>query len=117
MAHKLVSMLPGSNPHVVDSPIKFEKPIYGSREASFTDFVAPGIMTTITFGQSLGLTALAFVMDVKEGLLDRCWATGVRSSEVMLAHVVTQFIVAALQILVLLIFALAVCCLSGQSGN
>lgn len=108
MLHALVDMVPSLNPHVVDSPIKFEAPVYGESHPTFTDFVAPGIMVSITFAQAIGLTALAFIIDAKEGLLDRCWAVGCRSSEVILAHVATQFIVLVIQIGLVLVFALVV---------
>lgn len=34
------------NPAIADVPINFKKPIYGSSQPSFTDFVAPGVILT-----------------------------------------------------------------------
>lgn len=87
-------------------PVDASDPIYGSKHPSFTDFVAPGIMVTIGFAQAIGLTAIAFVQDRKDGLLDRCWAAGVKPIEIVLAHVVTQFIVLVVQISAMLLVAL-----------
>jgi hypothetical protein len=81
----------------------------------FTDFIAPGMVwspslcllcvccrslcavpccaaqiITIAFAQSIGLTAVAFVMDKKSGCLDRAWSAGVRPSEMMLAQTTIQ---------------------------
>lgn len=62
------------------------------------------MQVSISFAQAIGLTALAFVVDKKEGLMDRIWVSGVRPSEVILAHVATQFVVLAGQIALILFF-------------
>lgn len=36
----------------------------------------PGVMTTIIFSLSIGFTALLFVLEKKDGLLDRSWVAG-----------------------------------------
>jgi ABC-type multidrug transport system permease subunit len=91
-----------------NSPIQHEAPVYGSPNESFTDFIAPGIIITIAFSQSIGLTALGFVMDAKLGTLDRGWSSGLRPSEVMLAHVVAMVIILTFQIVLLLVFGIAI---------
>eukprot|EP00455_Lapot_gusevi_P020078 TRINITY_DN2134_c0_g1_i1.p1 TRINITY_DN2134_c0_g1~~TRINITY_DN2134_c0_g1_i1.p1 ORF type:complete len:198 (-),score=34.23 TRINITY_DN2134_c0_g1_i1:99-692(-) len=78
--------------------------------------IAPGMIITIAFAQSIGLTALAFVLEKKEGTLDRCWSSGVRPSEVMVSHVVTQFFILLVQIGLLLFFALYIFSLP-MNGN
>jgi hypothetical protein len=47
---------------------------------------------------AVGLTALSFIIERKEGLLERSWVAGVTAFEVMLAHVVAQFIVMLVQV-------------------
>ena len=47
---------------------------------------------------AVGLTALSFIIERKEGLLERSWVAGVTAFEVMLAHVVGQFIVMLVQV-------------------
>ncbi|XP_045926477.1 ABC transporter G family member 23 isoform X1 [Micropterus dolomieu] len=94
--------------YLVDLPIKFEKPIYGSQNTDFTTFVTPGAVLSITFYLAVGLTALSFVLERKEGLLDRCWVAGVSSLETMLAHLFSQLFVISVQILLLLLFILLV---------
>lgn len=54
------------------------------------------------------MTALAFVLDQKEGLLDRVWVAGGRASDVILAHVATQLWIVAGQTASVLFFALVV---------
>uniref|UniRef100_A0A673C6M2 Uncharacterized protein n=1 Tax=Sphaeramia orbicularis TaxID=375764 RepID=A0A673C6M2_9TELE len=86
----------------------FEEPIYGSKNTDFTTFVTPGAVLSITFYLAVGLTALSFVLERKEGLLDRCWVAGVSSLETMLAHLFSQLFVISVQIIMLLLFILLV---------
>lgn len=53
-----------------------EKPVYGDREPTFTEFMAPGVLLSIAFLAAVALTALAFVMERKEGLLERTLIAG-----------------------------------------
>ncbi|KAM3863335.1 ABC transporter G family member 23 [Diretmus argenteus] len=98
----------GKMSYLVALPIKFEEPIYGSQNTDFTTFVTPGAVLSITFYLAVGLTALSFVLERKEGLLDRCWVAGVSSLETMLAHLFSQLFVISVQIILLLIFILLV---------
>ncbi|KAM3605954.1 uncharacterized protein V6R79_007994 [Siganus canaliculatus] len=98
----------GSMSYMVALPIKFEEPIYGSQNTDFSTFVTPGAVLSITFYLAVGLTALSFVLERKEGLLDRCWVAGVSSLETMLAHLFSQLFVISVQIILLLIFILLV---------
>uniref|UniRef100_A0A8B9RNC6 ABC transporter G family member 23-like n=1 Tax=Astyanax mexicanus TaxID=7994 RepID=A0A8B9RNC6_ASTMX len=98
----------GSLAYLVALPVKFEEPIYGSQNADFSTFVTPGAVLSITFYLAVGLTALSFVLERKEGLLDRCWVAGVSSLETMLAHLFSQLLVISVQIILLLLFILLV---------
>ncbi|XP_061141516.1 ABC transporter G family member 23 isoform X1 [Syngnathus typhle] len=89
-------------------PIKFEEAIYGKQNTDFTTFVMPGAVLSIAFYLALGLTALSFVLERKEGLLDRCWVAGVSSMETMLAHLFSQLLVISVQIILMLLFVLLV---------
>eukprot|EP00041_Stephanoeca_diplocostata_P023505 m.579068 g.579068 ORF g.579068 m.579068 type:complete len:963 (-) comp22311_c0_seq1:316-3204(-) len=95
-----------SIPGVEHGLVNMGNPIYGDMHPTFTDFMGPGVLVTIGFVQAIGLTAIAFVQDRKEGLLDRCWAAGVRPTEIMLAHLCTQFTVLAVQVALMLLIAL-----------
>jgi len=87
-------------------PVQMGTPVYGPKEAKFTDFIAPGMIVTISFSQSIGLTAIAFVMDKKTGNLDRAWAGGIRPSEIMLSQVFSQLMILVAQNALLLFFGL-----------
>ena len=58
-------------------PITFQDPVYGSNEPTFTEFMAPGVILSITYFMAVGLTALSFIIERKEGLLERSWVAGV----------------------------------------
>ncbi|KAL0983766.1 hypothetical protein UPYG_G00132480 [Umbra pygmaea] len=98
----------GSLSYLVSFPIKFEEPIYGSLDSDFTTFVTPGAVLSITFYLAVGLTALSFVIERKEGLMDRCWVAGVSSLETILAHLISQLFVISVQVVLLLILMLVV---------
>ena len=66
----------GQNPSAFDFPVKFETPVYGNQSPSFTEFMAPGVLLSISFLAAVALTALAFVMERKEGLLERSLVAG-----------------------------------------
>jgi ABC-type multidrug transport system ATPase subunit len=66
----------GQNPSAFEFPVKFETPVYGSQSPSFTEFMAPGVVLSISFLAAVALTALAFVMERKEGLLERSLVAG-----------------------------------------
>ena len=87
---------------------QFEAPVYGSNEPTFTEFMAPGVILSITYFMAVGLTSISFIIERKEGLLDRSWISGVTSLEVMLAHVVAQFVVMVVQVTFVLVFMLLV---------
>ncbi len=92
--------------HCTDSPVNVNDPIYGEANPTFTDFVAPGMMITIIFAQSIGLTALGLVIERREGNTSRIWAAGVIPSEVIFGMVISQFLIIVVQITLMLIFAL-----------
>lgn len=62
-------------------------------------------MITIIFTLTIGLTALMFVIEKKEGLLDRSWVAGVTTIEIMSAHVTAKLLIMIVQITILIIIA------------
>lgn len=98
---------PNVDPYIADIPLTMVvPPIYGSANPKFTDFIAPGMIVNIAFASSIGLTALAFVVDKREGTMDRTWSSGVRAGEVLLGHIIIQFFVLLIQVSLLLFCAL-----------
>ncbi|XP_063608596.1 ABC transporter G family member 20-like [Penaeus indicus] len=100
----IAELIPNFDINKITIPLEFQKPVYGTGSTSFTEFMAPGVILTITYFMAVGLTALSFIIERKEGLLDRSWVAGVQSSEVMLAHLTTQMMVMLVQIALILVF-------------
>ncbi|CAG0897222.1 unnamed protein product [Darwinula stevensoni] len=98
----------GYSSELASIPVKFGPPIHGVQEPLFTEYVAPGIMVMIIFYMALGLTAMAFVLERKQGLLQRSYVAGVTNVEVMVAYLATQILVMTVQITFTLVFLLAV---------
>lgn len=96
------------NPALAQLPVVIKTPIYGVGKPSFTEFMAPGIIISITYIMAVGLTAISIVSEQKEGLLERSWVAGVRPFEVILSHVVCQFLVMFVQVAGLLVFTFIV---------
>lgn len=63
------------------------------------------MMVSIIFFVSIGLTSLIFVIEKKEGLLERSWISGVIIIELMLSHIIVKFFIQIIQVVLLLVFA------------
>ena len=98
-------------------PLVFEEPIYGNHQLTFTDFMAPGIILTIVHSMALGYSAMIIIMERNEGLLDRTWVAGVTPGEFALAHFLVSLVVNLLQVIVTLVFMIAVFQVSSPSSN
>jgi len=61
---------------------------------------------SVTFGISIGLSAVSLIVERNEGLIDRTWVAGVNVPEIIISQVITQFFVLLLQISLLVIVAL-----------
>lgn len=61
---------------------------------------------SMTFGISIGLTAVALIVERNEGLIDRTWVAGVNVTEIIIAQVVTQFFILLVQIILLVVIVL-----------
>jgi ABC-type multidrug transport system permease subunit len=92
------------SPSIVNPPVIIEEAIYGDIVGRFLNFTALGMMVSIIFFLAIGLTALMFVVEKKEGLLERSWIAGVTTVEIMLAHIIVKFFIQFIQITLLLIF-------------
>ncbi|CAF4035754.1 unnamed protein product, partial [Rotaria sordida] len=94
----------GIDPSIADPPVIIENPVYGSLAPKFVNFAAPGMMISIIFFLAIGLTGLLFVVEKKEGLLERTWITGVTTIELMFAHIIVKFFIQIIQVILLLTF-------------
>lgn len=91
----------------LDTPI-VEIAVYGDIEPKFIDYMAPGVMLTVIFTLSIGLTALMFVIEKKEGLLERTAVANVNTMELITSHIAMNFVIMIFQTIVLLGIAVLV---------
>jgi ABC-type multidrug transport system permease subunit len=86
------------NPRTVDPIVEFvDPPVYGTLEPSFRDFMVPGMILAITYILAVGLTALSFVIDRKEGQLERTVVAGVKIYQILIAQLILQLAILFLQ--------------------
>nr|CAD7595053.1 unnamed protein product [Timema genevievae] len=96
------------NPRLAEAPIRINNPVYGSRTPSFTDFTAPGVVVVLIFFLGVALTVGTLIYERREGLLDRTIVAGVTPLEIMVSHVITQFVLMSVQSVLLLTFTIYV---------
>ena len=77
------------------------------RHPKFSEFKYTSHMHTphhsIMFGIAIGLTAVALIIERKEGLIDRTWVAGVNVTEIIIAQVVTQLFILVVQIILVVV--------------
>jgi ABC-type transport system involved in cytochrome c biogenesis permease component len=68
--------------------------------------MSPGIIICVTYILAVALTSLSFVVERKEGLLERTIVAGVKIFEILISQIAVQLIVLLLQtfLLMLVIF-------------
>lgn len=93
----------GYDRSLADLPIQMAKPIYGTlRKDGYLEFMAPGVVVSISYVMATGLTALAFILERRDGLLERSLVSGVQTSQILLAHAINQVFVMVFQIMLVL---------------
>ena len=98
-------ILPEMDPAVLSTPLlENMPPVYGQLNPSFRDYIAPALVLAITYAMSVGLTALAFVQERMEGILERTVVSGVLSVHIFFAHFIVEFVMMLIQTVVMLIF-------------
>ncbi|XP_055325391.1 ABC transporter G family member 23 [Sitodiplosis mosellana] len=78
-------------------PINFKKPVYSSFDADFQEYAAPGVIMTMVFFLATLVTAAVFITDRMEGVWERTLVAGISTTELLLAHIVTQSVIVFLQ--------------------
>lgn len=68
----------------------------------YLEFMAPGVVISISYVMATGLTALAFILERRDGLLERSLVSGVQTSQILLAHAINQVVVMMIQIFLVL---------------
>ncbi|KAH8324830.1 hypothetical protein KR074_007052 [Drosophila pseudoananassae] len=82
---------------LVELPVQFQEPIFGSTDIEFQQYCAPGVVMTMVFFLATLMTAAVFISERMDGIWDRTLLAGVSSTEMLWAHLLTQLIIMALQ--------------------
>ncbi|XP_068150519.1 ABC transporter G family member 20 [Drosophila tropicalis] len=82
---------------LVELPVQFQDPIYGSNDIEFQQYCAPGVVMTMVFFLATLMTAAVFISERMDGIWDRTLLAGVSATEMLWAHLLTQLIIMALQ--------------------
>jgi ABC-type multidrug transport system permease subunit len=99
----------GYDPEAAELPIRVEEPVYGTlKRNGYLEFMAPGVVISITYVMATGLTALAFILEKRDGLLERSLVSGVTTSQILVAHASVQVLVMIIQIALVLAFTFVV---------
>lgn len=106
--HELVVKL-GMNEAMTEPFLKIaEPPIYGDLNLDYQKFSVLGLMLLDNFSFAAVLNSLTIVLERKEGLLDRSFIAGVKPYHILIAHILVQFVLIAIQSSLLVIFVFAV---------
>ncbi|KAB0795313.1 hypothetical protein PPYR_12152 [Photinus pyralis] len=97
----------GYDRHLLQYPIRMEKPIYGLSSPNFTDFATPGIILTVIFFLAVALTSGAMLIERNEGSLERSLVIGIGGVELLTAHVICQFVIMVIQSIMVMVVAFA----------
>ncbi|RWS22511.1 abc transporter-like protein, partial [Leptotrombidium deliense] len=97
------------NPALAEFPLALGEPVYGDiKHQGYLEYMAPGVVVSISYIMATGLTALAFILERRDGLFERSLVAGVDTLQILIAHALTQVIVMVVQIAFVLVFTFAV---------
>ncbi|KAL4708562.1 hypothetical protein ACJJTC_014170 [Scirpophaga incertulas] len=88
----------GRHEDLVQTPVRFQDPVYGKMDTQMVWFMAPGIMITIIFFLPAVVTSTLMIGDRLEGVWERSCVAGVRAREMLAVHVALQAAVIVLQV-------------------
>ncbi|CAL8123150.1 unnamed protein product [Orchesella dallaii] len=81
-----------------DMPIYFRKPVYGTNEDGYTEFLIPGSIMNNMLTLLSVLTSIIYIVDRRQGTLSRARVAGLGTIDILVSHMLTQGSVALAQI-------------------
>ncbi|XP_065910113.1 ABC transporter G family member 20-like isoform X1 [Dysidea avara] len=89
-----------SIPDYVDHPLlNVSRYVYGKASLNFSDSVFTPVIGSVITGLSVTLTATQLITERKEGVIDRTWVAGVTPVEIILAQIMSFFVLLIIQLL------------------
>lgn len=83
-----------------DFPMRLEEPIFGKLDESYSTFMAPGFILTLTFFLATSVSSSIIIADRHEGVWHRSLVQGVTTAEILTSHILTQMVVIVIQVAV-----------------
>ncbi|KAF5304145.1 hypothetical protein FQA39_LY01930 [Lamprigera yunnana] len=97
----------GVNGRTMAVPFRFFDPVYGLRKPTLSDLASPGVLLSMVFFLTSGLTAGITVVERQEGILERSLVLGANLFEISAAHMIALFAAMVMQcVCPLLVFLL-----------
>ncbi|XP_031350511.1 ABC transporter G family member 20-like [Photinus pyralis] len=96
------------SPRAVAIPFQWKKPIYGVSYPNFTDFMNPGMILTTIFFLSVALTAGAMIIQRNQGSIERAMVSGVTPVELLITHIIWQFVMMMVQLTIVLVWSFVI---------
>ncbi|XP_066602988.1 ABC transporter G family member 20-like [Prorops nasuta] len=78
-------------------PLKIEDPIFGSKNQLYSDFMAPAFLLTLLFFLATSVSSTIIITDRHEGVWDRSLVQGVSTTQILMAHFLTQLTIIVIQ--------------------
>lgn len=79
-----------------------DPPVYGSFKPDFREFTTPALVLQMIFSLATTLTTVTFVLERKEGLLERTLVAGVKIHHILMSHILFQLLIIMAQSSVML---------------
>lgn len=83
-----VGSLMGFNPRFFGSPLELMKPIYGTMDINFGEFITAGMIMSIVHGMAMLIGSFSVVREKNGGHLERGFVAGIKPAEVILSHII-----------------------------
>ncbi|XP_063216539.1 ABC transporter G family member 20-like isoform X2 [Bacillus rossius redtenbacheri] len=98
----------GYSTKLAHNPVRINDPVYGSYPLNFLNFAAPGTLIVMMFFFGVALTVWAITAERRQGLVNRNFVAGVRSYEVLLSYLMSEFVIMTSQAVLLVSLSLFV---------
>ena len=89
------------NPELLQIPLVFEKTIYGNNEDSMREFTIPGMFISLIFYVTKITISHLVYEERRDGLFERNFVAGIKATEFLISHLLTQIIIICIQSLIL----------------
>lgn len=86
-------------------PMQFNDPVFGVNDERYAVFMAPGLIMSLIFFLATSLTSSILITERNEGIWDRSIVAGVTTTEILIAHIISQLVCMFTQMTIILTLA------------